>query len=1600
MPIPAFFYSDSSLAYGNDTPKYFLTEAKAKGYQQACIVDFNTTASSINHIDSAAALDMSPVVGLTASVCCPKRDRDLWRQKNYKKCKQLFSIISSTDEKHFDYDIVVSLSEALKGGINSKVKLAKAKEEVARLLGDLTPLVFEKENLQKIKKMLKHIDKTLPIGSLTFVAKNETGYKSILYLNSAIGKRKSDNIKQGEDEPVALTLRDIEEYAKDVFIVDSFQKGSYLEPFSSDPDALMSLPYFDIIDVLGVPFNNAKALVSLAAKTTKIFAPFPQFNLSKKEDYNAYCVKIAVHTKIGINSFNFEKPSFDCALVSQDKVNAFYTQNLDFLGVNYDAGFWDELGGTPVTLGEIHLPNFDMPIQKVVSYAFAKEQYEGPDFNTNEEALAAFEAWIEPSMPEKMTLSKYRQKRLNDFCLHSLACEGMEKRLIENFGEDAELHRESYKTRLESEFEVIESMGFSGYFLIEFESVEFARNNDIPVAPGRGSAAGSFIVYCIEVTDVDPIKYDLQFERFLNPERVSMPDIDTDFGEGRDKVLKFISEKYQQPGVKWPSSSQIANINRYQLKSSIAAVRGAYGLSMRFDADLKKLILDAENELGITEPKSISWDELLGLDFVKSRMNREPMLAKVLLMSRSLTGKTQSYGVHAGGVVISPTTICDFSAVWSDDKGNFFCLYDKDNIERAGLIKFDFLGLKTLNVTQEAVRQIKENHGIDVNLRRIDFDDPAVYGLISQQVLCDIFQLGSKGIRQLVGSLKPSNMEELAVLSALFRPGALQSEMDKDYIAVKNGMRPAAYDHPALESVTNVTFGCIVYQEQVMSIVRALANYSLGEADLLRRAMGKKKIAEMTRQRNVYSKRALEYWRDHYLKIGEGQMFDFPLDVNFNDAKDEMRRLGIEDCLDKDGFISDSDDFLKAMKILLKMSDGDLETLKNRTGDYSYVVKLFKEHYQGAIDFSVTSSMEGDARQKEMSIRVYYALSQYVRFNQIFNKVEKFAGYGFNKSHAVAYSLVTYMTAWLKTYYPAEFYAASMTFMKRDAIHESVIEASQKMGVQVLPPDINLSRERFRAESARKVRYGFAKLSEMGSAAGTIIKEREAGGDYLGIYDFIHRMDKHAAKPSASAFVSIAVSGGFDKFIPKRIQRDPDTNGRQYNVWLRDRLYNGKAFKEKEAPSFLHNMVDDMSEHEFAAYLTVSAGITYSKKIQYNASEAMKKEIKQEFVRILHSFNFLCSSDDLGVVNPELMSNFKGVSRTKFLNTLLDSPRIGLDELECIVSDQESDLEDESSRPISIGSLAAPLLSQLFPFYKGEVLECSPLNLYIICGEVDSIDEEALENDVRAFEEKFIEFLWEQHGEEFTQLLFAGFVGRMNVTYSKISDVGDDDYIEDAKNRLGEDAEHHPAIRVSKELLNRLKTPFEKHFLLVLDVIVSNHNFLYENLWSQHLKDVLDQPVADTLNKERDACGFYLTSTPIKVLKIAARVEREPPGHLIDGCPVKVSMIDGSHDGQKVTTYGVVRNIFLTTVKNEMSDSYGEKMMFFDLEDGADKLSCMIIGNKAVQVLHQKVVSDGVVCMICGKVSMNDRGISMKPAVLKRYHPVEDDKLHKVPRPK
>lgn len=1572
MPIPAFFYSDASFERGNDTPSEFVPAIKSNGYEQACLIDHNTTTSTIRFLDSAKSSDVGAIVGMTACVSCPERDHALWGLRNRANCLRLLEMIgvtgdAATHNALLTYDGLKRVDNAFTdNSLSSVAGKTRFVAECAEVIGASAERILDSEILQPFKKLLKHIDKALPHGELTFVAATETGYKNILTLNSGLGKHKSESIKQNADIPLALTIDDVERHMKDVFIVDGLDQNSYSAPFIEEGELLKSFAFYSLIGVYGLPLNaSEKTSKFVASQAGKVIAPFPQFRYAHAQDYDAFCVKVAVQRKENVNSFLFDKPDKSSLLVSHDIVSDYYKSKINALPDHYDFGFWDSVGNTPVTLGEIHLPNYDMPIQQVVQFAFDVEDKEAPKFDSDDEAIKAFEALIEPERPEKLSVSAYRQRRLNDYCLLDLAYRGMDVRLEQNFADDAEQYREKYKKQVDLEFNVIKEMGFSGYFLIEFDFVDFARKDNIAVGPGRGSAAGSMLVYCIEVTDVDPILYDLKFERFLNPERVSMPDIDTDFGEGRERVLRYISEKYQQKGAEWPSSSQIANMNRYQLKSSISAVRGAYELSMMFDKELKDLIKEAENELGIVAPRNITWDELLGLDLVKKRMNREPMLSKVLLMAKKLTGKMQSYGVHAGGVVISPTIIPDYAAVWSDDEGNFFSLYDKDDIERAGLIKFDILGLRTLNINSECVSQIKENHGVDIDLRTIDYRDPAVYNLICQQTLCDVFQLNSQGMRQLVGNLQPQNIEELAVLSALFRPGALQSGMVEEYIDVKNGVKPPNYDHPALESVTSVTFGCIVFQEQVMGIVRELANYSLGKADILRRAMGKKKLAEMIKQRDVYAENALDYWRDHYLKIGKEQGFDFSLDVRFADCQDELEALGIAEFVSDGGYISGGAQFIKTMSTLLNMDEKSVAQLEGRVSDYNYVVKLFKQHYQSAIELSVQNTLNSSERAKEMYMRLYFALSQYVRFNQVFNKVEKFAGYGFNKSHAVAYAIVTYMSAWLKVYYPAEFYASAMTFKKKDELYETVVEASQKMGIKVAPPHVNMSRTRFKAETEKRVRYGLSKLASMGDSGDVIVEEREKNGNYLSIYDFCHRLSSYHAKPSSGGFASLAVSGGFDSFIPKRVQGDIKTNGREFNIWLRERITKSKALKEAEEPSSLHHLYDSMSKTEFAAYLTAISGVNYSKKMAFSVPVAMKKELREFF--------------NSWVIDALELPRPKGAGKSRLSPLFKNKPA---DDFRTKV---EAFVEEVSwKRPVSKPAIT--------------VRPVSVVAGLTFARQIDGLTFETPGLNSAASSQRLLDKIYYELGSEFEHAVFAGWVAKLNLTYKKLTEYGDEP-IEPAINRIQKLVTHHPEVKIVSGLLQKAnKTPFERHFIYILDAMLRAEEFAFPEQWWSHLVSELNQPVAETLNKERDACGFYLTSTPIKVLDIAQRVEREPPGQLIDGCPVKVGMIDGSHDGQSVTTYGVMRNVVVKTVSDEGSRNFGEKMIFFDLEDGAETLPCIIFGNKPTKALHEKIIKDGVVAMVCGNVRMKERGLSMNPLVIKRYHPVEDDKMHKVPK--
>lgn len=1436
------------------------------------VIDNDSTSALVRFVKESKNVDMSPIIGVTLTVYSEQRQQIVLEERNKKAFSFLYSL-EVENVKFFSYSNLSRLKEYLlmmKTSINepTKEKLSKAiskfsdyldenqmkslKEinlkgrEYQTLLALSQALVIDKGvssylsqgNLIHFLNTVMSIDFNVESGKLVFIPKNEVGYKNILILASLKSIAKNKNIENNLDLPLAVTLEQIKEYREGVVVVDPYVDFSFLGGVSEDARFKLEEDSREFIDYIGVPYNSHGVdYLKEQSKLPRI--AFPIAHYAKEDEYESYCVKVAIQRDQLVNDFTFEKPNKESYIHNYDDVESYFKKQIDN-GLSIDLSFWDEnIEPTKVSLGEVHLPSYDMPVKDVIEHGFNFfSKKSNCSFESEEEAILEFDKWLKESIPEGKSPLEYRQQKLNDYCMHMITMDGLDERLIVEYGEDAESHRQEYLDRIAYEFGVIESMGFAGYFLIEYDFVSYARKIGVPVGPGRGSAAGSLIVYCMEITDVDPIVYGLQFERFLNPERVSMPDIDVDFGSdgkvNRDSVLRYIREKHQKRGTTLPSSSQIANIMRYQVKSSIQVVRKAYGLSMSFDKSLKLLIKKAEDELGISAPANISWGELLSVDFVVKRMKKEPMLKKVLLIAKELTGKMSGYGVHAGGVVISPTVVTDFTSIACDDNGNFFSQLDKDDVESVGLIKFDVLGLRTLSVIAECVNQIEKNTGKRIDVRKIDTFDPTVYELICEQSLADVFQLESSGMRDLVGNLRPQSVLELGVLSALYRPGALDSGMVEEYIDVKNGLKPPTYDHPSLEKVTTETFGCIVYQEQVMSIVRELAGYSLGQADLLRRAMGKKKVEEMAKQRSVYTLSAMKYWREHYIQVGKKQNFDFCLDVNLSDLKEELSILEIASFLNEDGFLCDMDSVVSILTQLLSLNENNIAQLKKRLGDYDYKTILFKEHYQDSIYSAVEGSLEG-ARTDECKHRVFFVLSQYVRFNQVFNKVEKFAGYGFNKSHAIAYSLVTYICAYLKRYYPSEFYSAALSFKDLEQLHDTVLEASHKAGVKVLGPEINKSTTLFSVEDGGNIRYGLDKLKGMGKSSVSLLKERSENGPFVSIFDFVYRMSLISGGPNSTGLYALLITGAFDSMLPKQIIYSKKYNGRQYVSFLASNLIKRKQLKLGQMNSKIHESVDEMSDFGFGVYI-----------ISILSSASIKK---LSFVEDSSENN--CVSE---AKNKEIISSLTKVLSKKFTESLLNSD----------IPDEINGLEFDT-------------------WFEIHYLRCY-LTLKNIAG---------------------------------------------------------------------------------------------------LDKIIDNI-----------LSEELVQPISETLNEEREHAGFYITSTPLKVLRVSERIEREPPSSVIDGCPVPVGKIDNNYDEQSVTTYGIVRGAGIKTIKKADSAYYGVKMFTFTLEDGADTISCSIFGNKPTEAAS-KLISDGCVAMFSGDVvSSKGFGLTLRVKALKRYFPFVDDVVH------
>jgi len=566
----------------------------------------------------------------------------------------------------------------------------------------------------------------------------------------------------------------------------------------------------------------------------------------------------------------------------------------------------------------------------------------------------------------------------------------------------------AYRERLERELQVICQMGFAGYFLIVADFIGWAREHGVPVGPGRGSGAGSLVAYSLAITDLDPLKYDLLFERFLNPERVSMPDFDIDFCmDGRDRVIDYVAGKYGRERV-----SQIITYGTMAAKAVVRDVGRVLGMAYGYVDRIAKLI---PFELGITLDGALEKEPEL-----KRLYQSEDEVRNLIDLARSLEGLTRNAGMHAGGVVIAPSVLTDFAPLYRDASGgNVVTQFDKDDVEAAGLVKFDFLGLRTLTIIERAaalINRARPPQSPPLTVSALPMDDAPTYALLKSCRTTAVFQLESRGMKDLIRRLQPDCFEDIVALVALFRPGPLQSGMVDDFINRKHGRSdgPIDYLHPSLEPILKPTYGVILYQEQVMQIAQVLAGYTLGGADLLRRAMGKKSPEEMAQQRSV--------------------------------------------------FVS------------------------------------------GAVARGVREQVA----------------------THIFDLMEKFAGYGFNKSHSAAYALLAYQTAYLKAHYPAAFMAAvlSAEMGNTDKV-VTLIKECTDLGLAVLPPDVNASGYEFAACGERSIRYGLGAVRGVGQgAAEALIAERSARGVYSGLEDLCRRLDLQ--KVNRRALEALLRAGSLD----------------------------------------------------------------------------------------------------------------------------------------------------------------------------------------------------------------------------------------------------------------------------------------------------------------------------------------------------------------------------------------------------------------------------------------------------------------------------------------
>lgn len=708
--------------------------------------------------------------------------------------------------------------------------------------------------------------------------------------------------------------------------------------------------------------------------------------------------------------------------------------------------------------------------------------------------------------------------------LNHLCTEGLEERFADKAGE--------FKERLAYEISTIEKMGYVDYFLIVWDFIHYARQKEIIVGPGRGSAAGSIVSYCLGITDIDPIKYNLLFERFLNPERVSMPDIDIDFCyERRQEVIDYVIEKYGKEKV-----VQIVTFGTMAAKAVIRDVGRALDMPYASVDVIAKMI---PGDLGITIDKALKQNREL-----RNVYESDSQVKYLIDMSRRLEGLPRHTSMHAAGVVISRESVDEYVPLSRASDGSITTQFVMTTLEELGLLKMDFLGLRTLTVIRDALRLVNKsrNHPLDINF--IDYDDKRVYELIGSGKTDGIFQVESSGMKSFMKELKPENLEDIIAGISLYRPGPM--DFIPKYLVGKNNKNDILYDCPQLEPILKPTYGCIVYQEQVMQIVRDLGGYTLGRSDLLRRAMSKKKasVMEKERQNFVYGN----------------------------------REEGVTGCI----------------------NNGIEEKLAHR----------------------------------------------------IYDEMIDFAKYAFNKSHAAAYAVISYQTAFLKCYYPVEFMAALMTSVKDNTtkVTEYII-ASKSMGIQILPPDINEGEGAF-SVSGKTIRYGLSAIKNVGKTLiDRIIEEREKEGMYTSLRDFAERLSGEVNKRAVENFIK---AGAFESL--------PGTRKQQMDVYtgVIDQINNEKK-KSIEGQMTLFDLVQDSEKSDFEIKMpdvgefTKDILLSYEKEVLgiYISGHPMGEEEEKWKKNITaKTSDFFLSEDDPGeIVDGQIVTIGGMISTVTVKNT-------------------------------------------------------------------------------------------------------------------------------------------------------------------------------------------------------------------------------------------------------------------------------------------------------------------------------------------------------------